>query len=439
MPKSPSPVVAFWFRRDLRLDDNTGLIRALESGKQVLPVFIFDRNILDRLQDRDDARVSFIHQKLQHLDQELKGLGTRLLSGYGTPLDLLKKWVDQYGISEVFSNRDYEPYAIKRDREVADALAKLGVAFHAFKDQVIFERDEVIKPDGNPYSVFTPYSRRWKQALAEEPPAPASIPASSRWYPPVKAPMPSLAEMGFEHSSIPVPAPKLNTELLTAYAQKRDFPGQPGTSRLGIHLRFGTLSIRRLVLQARKHSETFLNELIWREFYQMILFHHPRVIDQAFKPAYDRIAWRHAPADFERWKLGMTGYPLVDAGMRELARTGFMHNRVRMVVASFLTKHLLLDWRSGEAWFAQKLLDFELASNSGGWQWAAGCGCDAAPYFRVFNPSSQAAKFDPKGEYIRKWVPEYGTPSYPLPMVEHAFARERVLKTFKEALAATEG
>jgi len=439
MAKSPSPVVAFWFRRDLRLDDNTGLIRALQSGQVVLPVFVFDRNILDQLEDRDDARVSFIHRQLQSLDAELRSLGSGLLVGYGTPLQLFKNWVEQYGISAFYTNRDYEPYAIKRDREVASSLAEWGVAFHAFKDQVIFERDEVLKPDGSPYSVFTPYSRRWKQALVDDPALPATIPATGKWHPAVKEPMPELAAMAFQPSSVPIPEPELSTALLKAYAERRNFPGQPGTSRLGIHLRFGTLSIRRLALQAQKHSETFLNELIWREFYQMILFHHPLVTHHAFKPAYDRIVWRQSPGDFERWKSGMTGYPLVDAGMRELAATGFMHNRVRMVVASFLTKHLLLDWRLGEAWFARKLLDFELASNSGGWQWAAGCGCDAAPYFRIFNPSSQAAKFDPKGDYILRWVPEYGTPAYPTPMVEHTFARERVLKTFKEALASAEG
>ncbi|MBI1191945.1 MAG: deoxyribodipyrimidine photo-lyase [Bacteroidetes bacterium] len=437
MAHSPSPVVAFWFRRDLRLDDNTGLVRALQSGQPVLPVFIFDRHILDQLQDRDDARVSFIHRQLHHLDQQLRRFGSRLLVGYGTPLELWKDWVVQYGISAVYTNRDYEPYAIRRDREVAGILAELGTAFHTFKDQVVFERDEVIKPDGGPYAVFTPYSRRWKQALAEDPPTPATIPPEGKWCAAVNEPIPTLDALGFAPSSIPIPEPALPTALLKAYAERRNFPGQPGTSRLGIHLRFGTLSIRKLVLEAQKHSETFLNELIWREFYQMILFHHPQVVQKAFKPAYDRIVWRQSPEDFERWKAGKTGYPLVDAGMRELAETGFMHNRVRMVVASFLTKHLLLDWRLGEAWFAQKLLDFELASNSGGWQWAAGCGCDAAPYFRVFNPSSQAAKFDPGGAYIVHWVPEYGTPAYPQPMVEHAFARERVLKTFKAALAVS--
>jgi len=435
MPLPPSPVTAFWFRRDLRLDDNTGLIRALESGQPVLPFFVFDRNILDALADKDDARVSFLHRQLEALDQQLRALGSGLVVGYGKPLALWKKWIAEYGIKAVYTNRDYEPYGIKRDREVEALLAENGGSFQAFKDLVIFERDEVIKPDGSPYSVFTPYSRRWKQAWSEDPPVPRSLPRKGRWAADVQAPLPSLKQMGFRPSGLAVPDPVVDTTLIRDYARQRDFPGKSGTSRLGIHLRFGTISIRRLALQASTLSETFLNELIWREFYQMILYHHPRVATQAFKPAYDRIAWRDAPEDLERWKQGQTGYPLVDAGMRELAATGFMHNRVRMVVASFLTKHLLIDWRLGEAWFAQKLLDFELASNSGGWQWAAGCGCDAAPYFRVFNPASQAAKFDRKGEYIRRWVPELDSLDYPQPIVEHAFARERVLRTFKAALA----
>jgi deoxyribodipyrimidine photo-lyase len=417
------------------LDDNTGLIRALESGQPVLPFFVFDRNILDALADKDDARVSFLHRQLEALDQELRALGGALVVGYGNPLVIWKKWIREYGITAVYTNRDYEPYGIRRDREVGAMLAENGVLFQAFKDQVIFERDEVIKPDGSPYSVFTPYSRRWKQAWSEERPQPRSLPLNGRWVGDVQVPIPSLKQMGFRPSGLAIPSPVVEVSLIREYGRERDFPGKPGTSRLGIHLRFGTISIRRLALQASTLSETFLNELIWREFYQMILYHHPQVLNHAFKPAYDRIAWRDAPEDLDRWKQGQTGYPLVDAGMRELAATGFMHNRVRMVVASFLTKHLLIDWRQGEAWFARKLLDFELASNSGGWQWAAGCGCDAAPYFRVFNPASQAAKFDPKGEYIRRWVPELDSLQYPQPMVEHTFARERVLRTFKSALA----
>ncbi len=430
-----NPILAFWFRRDLRLDDNTGLLRALDAGKPVLPVFIFARNILDRLEDRDDARVSFLHDRIRSLDAELCKYGSGLLVAFGNPLESWKKWQKQFGFSAVYTNRDYEPYGTKRDREVSDWLGTQGVAFHSFKDQVIFEREEVVKPDGDPYSVYTPYSRRWRARLVEEPICPKSFPTKPNLYLFKDHELPSLESMGFVRSSISIPPAEVSKDLLRNYAGHRNFPAMAGTSRLGIHLRFGTLSIRRLALEAISASDSYLNELIWREFYQMILFHHPQVTSQAFKPAYDHIAWRSDPEAFQRWTAGTTGYPFVDAGMRELAATGFQHNRVRMVTASFLTKHLLVDWRLGEAWFARKLLDFELASNNGGWQWAAGCGCDAAPYFRIFNPTSQAQKFDPKEEYVRRWVPEYGTSAYPLPIVEHTFARERVLETFKHALS----
>ncbi len=426
--------IAFWFRRDLRLHDNTGLLRALEDGRPVVPCFVFDRHILDDLEDRDDARVGFLRDRLEALDADLRARGSGLQVHYGHPDVAWREWTERFGLKAVYANRDYEPYATERDGKIRELLAGRGVAFRTFKDQVIFERDEVVKPDGEPYSVFTPYARRWRARWEEEKPVVRELPGDAGFAREAGSGIPGLEHMGFRPSARPIPEASVDTETLRRYGERRDLPAVPGTSRLGIHLRFGTLSIRALALRAADTSPVFLNELVWREFYQMILHHHPRVVHEAFKPAYDAIRWRDDEAGFRAWTEGRTGYPLVDAGMRELAETGYMHNRVRMVTASFLTKHLLIDWRRGEAWFARQLLDFELASNNGGWQWAAGTGCDAAPYFRVFNPESQARKFDPEGAYVRRLVPEYGTDAYPEPIVDHKIARERALDTYKTAL-----
>lgn len=432
----PHPIAIHWFRRDLRLNDNAALFRALQGPLPVLPVFIFDTDILDRWEDKSDARVSFIHQSLQRLQSQLAAQGATLHVLHGEPLKCWETLSEKYTIQAVYANRDYEPYAEKRDAAVAAFLAKKGIRFETHKDQVIFEKDEVLKSDGTPYTVFTPYARRWREKMAVTEPFEhfPSEGLQARFLRATPLPIPSLRDLGFVPTTIPFPEESVSEALIAAYAEKRNFPAIRGTSRLGVHFRFGTISVREKARKAAQLSEIFLNELIWRDFYAQILAHFPYVAERAFRPAYDRIAWRNAPEDFARWCAGSTGYPIVDAGMRELNTTGFMHNRVRMIVASFLSKHLLIDWRLGEAYFAQKLLDFDLASNNGGWQWAAGCGTDAAPYFRIFSPSAQQEKFDKNGEYVRRWVPELGTPKYPTPMVEHAFARERCIAVYKEGL-----
>lgn len=420
----------FWFRRDLRLQDNAGLYHALKENKEVVPIFIFDTSILNNLKDNTDRRVEFIHHSLTLLQHQLVALGSSLLVFHGNPLDIFKTLKPK----AVYTNHDYEPYARKRDEDVKTILSKNQIEFKTFKDLVIFEKGEVTKEDGKPYTIFTPYSRKWKSLLT---------PANLKSYPTEKyfnsfkkineVPLPALKEIGFEKTGLPFPERIIKQNIVEKYDQQRNFPAMEGTTRLSVHLRFGTISIRKLAQVAQQKNETWLNELIWRDFYQMILWHFPRV-EHAFKPSYDHIQWVNNETDYKAWCEGKTGYPIVDAGMRELNATGFMHNRVRMIVASFLTKHLLIDWRWGEAYFAEKLLDFDLAANNGGWQWAAGSGCDAAPYFRVFNPTLQTEKFDPKFEYIKKWVPEFGSKDYPKPIVDHAYARERVLKVYKEAL-----
>ena len=430
-----SPVNVFWFRRDLRLHDNTGLYHALKQGKPVVPVFIFDRHILDELDDRKDRRVEFIHSALLGIEQFLTGLGSTLDVRYGFPEVIWKGLMKDYTIDNVYTNNDYEPYARKRDEEVAKMLKTEGVSFHSYKDQVIFEKDEVLKDDGKPYTVFTPYSRKWKTSLNNL--KVRSHPTGkyfANFFKQTKKEIPSLDQMKFKPVGQNFPGKNAKAKVIKDYKKLRDHPAVEGTSRLSVHLRFGTVSIRELAREAIKLSEAFLSELTWRDFYQMILWHFPHVVERSFKPEYDNIRWRNNENDFEAWCKGKTGYPIVDAGMRELNATGFMHNRVRMIVASFLTKHLLIDWRWGEAYFAKKLLDFDLAANNGGWQWAAGSGCDAAPYFRIFNPYLQTKRFDPDLKYIRKWVPEFEELSYTQPIVDHEFARERCLEVYNKAL-----
>ncbi len=427
------PCAIFWFRRDLRLEDNHGLYRALTSGLPVLPVFIFDTDITSKLEDPDDARITFIYHRLQYLNKQLLKHGSGLRVEIGKPVEVFRRLTSVYPVKVVYTNHDYEPYAISRDHEVGLMLSQKGIEFHSFKDQVIFEKDEITKPDGRPYTVFTPYSKAWKARLSHIESYPSEHQLDALLHTGI-LPMPSLPMLGFRESQLEIPPMNINEDIIRNYDKTRDFPALEGTTRLSVHLRFGTISIRQLVNKAIQINAVFLNELIWREFYMMILWNFPYVVERAFKPEYDRIEWLNREDDFEAWKNGLTGYPMVDAGMRQLMNTGYMHNRLRMITASFLTKHLLIDWRWGEAWFARKLLDFELASNNGGWQWAAGTGVDAAPYFRIFNPQLQAARFDPEEKYIKRWVPEYGTPAYPEPVVDHSLARERALRVFKKAL-----
>ncbi len=432
---SKQQVAIFWFRRDLRLEDNVGLYYALKGEYPVLPIFIFDENILNDLKNKQDARVIFIHRQIENINIELKSKDTSLQVFFGKPKTICQQLLNEYDVKEVFANRDYEPYARERDKEIYELVKAKNIAFNTYKDQVIFEKSEITKSDGTPYAVFTPYKNAWKSKVKDEmlnsyPSAQVDNFYSIRWTKII-----SLQQIGFELTTIDLPSDIVKGHTLQNYAKQRDYPAKNGTSQLGIHLRFGTISIRKLMQLAKDISTVFFDELIWREFFQMILWHHPRVVNENYNKKYDAIPWRNNKAEFKRWCEGKTGYPIVDAGMRELNNTGFMHNRIRMVVASFLTKHLLIDWRWGEAYFAEKLLDYDLASNNGNWQWAAGTGVDAQPYFRVFNPYTQAKKFDPNNEYIKKWVPEYDSDEYVKLIVDHKEARERAIETYKKAVS----
>ena len=425
-----------WFRRDLRLTDNAALCHALKSDNQVVPIFIFDKNILDKLEDKADKRVAFIHAAITEIQEALVALGSTLEVYYSTPKQTFTLLLEKYTIGSVYTNHDYEQYAIDRDKDIANLLQQHNATLLTYKDQVIFEKDEVVKDDGKPYTVFTPYSRKWKAAL--NPSHLEAYPTKKYFDNFYKQPLqalPTLESMGFAEVKRVFPSKHLQDEIILKYKEQRDFPAIKGTSHLGVHLRFGTISIRELANYTKDLNETFLNELIWRDFYHTILWHFPHVrTGSSFRKEYDLIEWRNDEQEFEKWCNGQTGYPIVDAGMRELNATGFMHNRVRMVVASFLTKHLLIDWHWGELYFAQKLLDFDYAANNGGWQWAAGSGCDAAPYFRVFNPTLQTEKFDKDLKYVRKWVPELDSFDYVQPMVKHEDARKRALEVYGKTL-----
>ncbi len=430
------PVNIFWFRRDLRLEDNVGLYKALQSEHPVLPIFIFDSEILEKLPE-DDARVSFIHETLQNMINLLqKEYNSSIAIYHGKPIEVYKKLIKEYNIQEVYTNHDYEPYAKTRDKAIASLLKDNAIAFKTFKDQVIFEKDEIVKSDGKPYVVYTPYMKLWKQTFRN---------LDFKLFPSenildnlisnTDLPNLSLSDIGFKTSDQRITPYTVTPSLIKNYEATRNFPAKDATSRLGPHLRFGTVSVRKMVEKAiAEDNEIFWQELIWREFFMSILWHFPHTQNESFKAKYDRIEWRNNETEFKAWCEGKTGYPLVDAGMRQLNATGFMHNRVRMLVGSFLCKHLLIDWRWGEAYFAEKLHDYEMASNVGNWQWVAGSGVDAAPYFRIFNPTTQIDKFDKKLEYIKQWAPDFQELTYPEPIVDHKFARERCLETYKAAL-----
>lgn len=423
-----------WLRRDLRLNDNAALYYALKSPYPVLPVFIFDTNILNQLSDKKDKRVNFIYQTLEQINAEVKENSSSLFVLNDTPLAAFEKICKTFDVKEVIANHDYEPYAIERDAKIKDFLAQKDIPFHTYKDQVIFEKSEVMKADGTPYAVYTPYSKIWKKKYLEE--KTTIFPSEEYLCNLIKIKsfhFPSLEEIGFENVEVKVPPLNLDETTIRNYHETRNLPYVQGTSHASVYLRFGTVSVRQLTERANWWNEQWLNELIWREFFMMILFHFPHVVTHSFKRKYDHIQWRNNEEEFELWRKGETGYPIVDAGMRQLNETGWMHNRVRMIVASFLCKHLLIDWRWGEAYFAEKLLDYELSSNNGNWQWAAGSGCDAAPYFRIFNPSEQIKKFDPGLRYIKTWIKNF-RPGYLPQIVNHEYARKRALEVYKKSL-----
>ncbi|XGC79523.1 deoxyribodipyrimidine photo-lyase [Bdellovibrio bacteriovorus] len=427
----------FWFRRDLRLHDNAGLFYALKENENVLPVFIFDSDILSKLDDVSDARVTFIHKTVEDLKRSLQSKGSDIVIRHGKPLDVFKELQTKFKLSAIYTNHDYEPYARNRDEKVAKWAEQHGIKFKTFKDQCLFEKDEILTDARKPYTVYTPYKRKVLANLdafyLKSYPVETYESSFAKVAKPEK--MMSLKDLGFQKSTLEFPSSEVPIKIIKSYADTRNFPAmENGTTHLGVHLRFGTVSIRDLARTGKKYSETWLSELIWRDFFMQILWHYPEVETRSFRPEYDNIQWRNSKSDFNRWCEGMTGYPMVDAGMRELNATGAMHNRVRMVTASFLTKHLLTHWHAGERYFAKKLLDYDLSANNGNWQWAAGSGCDAAPYFRIFNPETQAEKFDPDNEYIKKWIPELNTNKYPEPIIDHAEARSRCLQAFTKAL-----
>ena len=418
----------FWYRRDLRLEDNTALFKALNENENILPIFIFDDSILDELPE-DDARVNFIYESLSKINKQLNNHKASLQILKGQIDDVWEKLVTTYDIQKVYLNKDYEPYAIKRDQKINEFLNSKGIEMKTFKDQVIFEEDEIVKADGKPYTVFTPYKRKWLEKFTK---VNLNLIANFDNFFKKTIDFPSLNQLGLKNSSLKVK--KYSLKNVSTYSETRNFPNLDSTSYLSPHLRFGTISVRQIITELKNKSETFLSELIWREFFMQIIFHFPHVVTKNFRPKYDGIQWVNNKEDYDNWCQGKTGYPLVDAGMRQLNETGYMHNRVRMVTAGFLCKHLLIDWRYGEAYFAKKLLDYELSSNNGNWQWAAGTGCDAAPYFRIFNPIEQLKKFDKTLTYTKKWVKDFDTLEYPKPIVDHKYARNRALEAYKKGI-----
>lgn len=421
----------FWFRRDLRYYDNHGLHHALKSDHKVLPIFIFDTEILDQLENKQDKRLDYIQQALEQIHKEFQKYRSGLQTFFGKPAEIFEQLISDFDIDTVFTNHDYEPYAKARDLEVENLLKENNIGFKSYKDQVIFEKDEIIKKDKNPYTIYTPYSKKWKELFEEKYTDSFHLNFDQLFQYGAK-PILTLQDIGFEKTDLVYEKPVLDEKQIEMYDKTRNFPGKDSTSRIGVAVRFGTISVRECISFALKHNEVWLNELIWREFFMQILYHFPIVVHHCFKEEYEKVAWRNNEAEFQRWCAGETGYPIVDAGMRQLNETGFMHNRVRMITASFLTKHLLVDWRWGEAYFAEKLLDYELSSNNGNWQWVAGCGCDSSPFFRIFNPEEQTKKFDKFHQYINEWRSK--TSKKLEPIVEHKAARDRALEVYRAAL-----
>ena len=424
--------VLFWHRRDLRIEDNVGLFHALSSGNEVVPVFVFDNQILDKL-PKADKRVNLIYNYLTDIRSSYTAKGGDLLIRKGDPCELIPAIAKELGCSAVYTNEDYEPYAKERDAKVKSTLESNGVDFNLYKDQVIFSPGEVLKPDGLPYTVFTPFKKRWLARLTELDYQAYASEDKLQSLASVSFDFPSKAELEIEDSEVLLP----NLELgnIHKYDENRNFPADNKCSFSSVYLRFGMVSPRYMLRASIEINETYVSELVWREFFMTILHYFPNVVHSNFRAKYDGIEWRNNKEEFEKWCTGQTGYPIVDAGMRELNATGLMHNRVRMIVASFLCKHLLIVWKWGEAYFAEKLLDFELSSNNGNWQWAAGTGCDAAPYFRVFNPYTQTKKFDKDLTYVKKWVRDLNEFTYPQPIVDHAEARLRALEVYKKGLS----
>lgn len=423
----------FWFRRDLRLFDNHGLFMALSNDLPVLCLLIFDRDILKQFPNPADKRVTFIYNTLHDLNRELKSHGGNIEIAHGKPIEIFGRLSEKFDIQGVYSNNDYEPEAIQRDTNVKAFLNSKGIGFHNYKDQVIFEKNEIITDAEKPYTVFTPYMKKWKQKFITELPVLYSSEKLLYKIISTETPLPDIENIGYKHISFNFPSAQISNDIITNYHLTRDHPSTDGTSKLGIHLRFGTISIRQTVKKAYELNETWLNELIWREFFMQLLWNFPHVTKGAFRKKYNFISWRNNEDEFLRWCNGETGFPIVDAGIHELLETGYMHNRVRMITANFLTKLLLIDWQWGESFFAKHLLDYELSSNNGNWQWSAGTGADAAPYFRIFNPEEQLKKFDPELKYTKRFIHPFSA-SYPIPMIDYKYCRNRCIDVFKKSL-----
>lgn len=423
----------FWFRRDLRINDNHALFNALKSGLKVVPIFIFDKDILKEFPNTNDRRLNFIYKELKNINNKLLEFNSSILIFNSTVKSSFENLLQKFNVNAVFYNKDYEPYATKRDSEIELYLKERGIEFKGYKDHVIFETNEIVKPDKTPYTVFTPYSKKWKLLLETEMLKTFESEELIKNFLTFEGRFPTLKELGYNELDYIFPKSNFNKNVIRSYETQRNFPHLDGGSKLGVHLRFGTISIRTAVNNALKFSDCWLNELIWREFFIQLMWHFPKNEHFCFKQKYNYFEWLNDEAKFDKWCKAETGFQIVDAGIRELIQTGYMHNRVRMITANFLTKLLQIDWRWGERFFAEHLLDYELAINNGNWQWAAGTGADAAPYFRIFNPLEQIKKFDSNNIYIDKWLPKEKYKQIK-PIVDYKVARSQYLERFSQFL-----